>query len=154
MELTYRALKAKPTTLIVHCSDPRFQFAFNCFILNDLDLAQGQFVPIVVAGGPASLANPAMAKEMQFLNEQVVFFLNHFTSIKSVVLINHEDCGFYSKIPNPCDKKENREKDDTPTVAKATADRIASEEIGGVEVLAFYAKFANADRSEIVFEKM
>lgn len=154
MEQTYRALKAKPTTLIIHCSDPRFQFAFNCFLANDLDLAQGQFIPIVIAGGPASLANPAMAEEMQYINIQIVFFLNHFPSIKSIVLINHEDCGFYSKIPNPTGKKENREKDDAFIAAENTADRIASEGICGVEVLAFYAKFANADRSEIVFEKM
>ena len=154
MEQTYRSLKAKPITLIIHCSDARFHFAFNCFFVNDLNLASGEFVQIVVAGGPASLANPAMAKEMQFLNNQIVFFLKHFLSIKSVVLINHEDCGFYKLIPNPTNKKENRERDDALVAAKATADRIASERIQGVEVLAFYAKFANADRSEIVFEKM
>lgn len=154
MEIIYRALKAKPTTLIIYCSDPRFQFAFNCFLVNDLDLVYGQFVPIIVAGGPAALANPAMAKEMQYINEQIVFFLKHFPSIKSVVLINHEDCGFYAEIPNPIGKKENRERDDTFIAAEAAAEHISSEGIYGVKVSAFYAKFVNADKSEIVFEKM
>lgn len=153
MKLTYLAAKTNPTTLVVHCSDSRFQPAFNCFLDNKIEVVRGQVVPVVVAGGPASLANPIMAKEKQFLEGQIIFFLKHFPSIKLVALINHEDCGFYEQIPNPTGR-ENRERDDTPIAAQVLSDRIASEGIKGVEVMAFYAKFAKPDRNEISFEKM
>lgn len=151
---TYKALKAEPTTLIIYCSDSRFQFAFNRFFMDELNLVPGQFAPIAVAGGPGPLANPIMIKERQFLGDQIIFFLKHFTSIKSVVLVNHEDCGFYEKILNLSGREKDRERYDAPVAAKAVINRIALEEIKGVEVAAFYAKFANADKSEIVFEKM
>src|SRR3989344_5188271 len=77
MKPTYKAIKAKPTTLIIHCSDPRFQFALNCFFYDDLDLPYGQFVPIVVAGGPAKLVNPIATQE-KYLSSQIMFFLRHF----------------------------------------------------------------------------
>ena len=153
MRLNYIAIKTNPTTLVVHCSDPRFQLAFNCFLTNEPDAVRGQIVPIVVAGGPASLANPMMAKEKEFLSNQIIFFLEHFPSIKLVVLINHEDCGFYRKIPNPTGRK-NRERDDALIAAQTVSDRIASEGIEDVEVAAFYAEFANIDKSEITFKKM
>ncbi|MEK7540686.1 MAG: hypothetical protein AAB529_00375 [Patescibacteria group bacterium] len=154
MEQTYRAIKTEPTTLAIYCPDPKFQFAFNRFFMDDLNLVYGQFIPIVVAGGPGSLANPIMTIERQFLSSQIIFFLRHFPSIKSIILINHEDCGFYGKILNLSGKEKNREKDDAPVAAKAVVNRIALEEINGIEVAAFYAKFANADKKEIAFEKM
>lgn len=153
MKHTYLATKTNPTTLIVHCSDPRFQPAFNCFSNRELNTTQDQAVPIIIAGGPASLANPIMAKEKQFLSGQIVFLLKHFPSINMLALINHEDCGFYKQIPNP-EERINREKEDMPTVARAITGRIASEEIKGVEVAAFYAGFADTDRNKIVFEKI
>jgi len=154
METTYRILKAKPTTLVICCSDPRFQFAFNCFIQNELDLNHGDFVPIIIAGGPASLAHPAMAKEIRFLNEQIVFFLKHFPFIKWIFLINHEDCGFYTKIPNPGGQKKNREREDLPLAAKALTERISAEKILGIKISSFYAKFDNSDKNEIIFEEI
>lgn len=151
METTYKAIKEKPTTLIIHCLDPRFQSALNCFF-NDLGLSSGQFVPIVVAGGPAALSNPVMTSETQCLSNQIVFLLRYFLSIKSIILINHENCGFYTKIPNP-NGKIDREKNDLPIAARVVADLIFVNDIQDVEVKIFYAKFTNTDKGEIVFEK-
>ncbi len=152
MNFTYPVVTTTPTTLVVHCSDPRFLAAFNRFLPKEIDSFR-QVVPIVVPGGPAPLANPMMAREKQVLEGQIIFFLKHFPSIKLVALINHEDCGFYKQISNPTGR-ENREREDAPIAAQAVAGRIASERIEGVEVVAFYATFTNTDRSEISFEKM
>ena len=152
MNFTCPVVRTAPTTLVVHCSDPRFQLAFCCFIPRELDNFR-QAVPIVVPGGPAPLANPMMAREKQVLEGQIIFFLKHFPSIKLVALINHEDCGFYKEISNPTGR-ENREREDTPIAAQAVAGRIASEGIEGVKVAAFYARFDNIDESKISFEEM
>ena len=57
---------AAPSAVVIYCSDPRFQTAFDNFIANDLHLAKGDFVPIVIAGGGGALARPhALPKEFK-----------------------------------------------------------------------------------------
>ena len=150
----YEAVIAHPKVLLIHCSDPRFQVAFNGFIQGELGLKPGEFVAIVGAGGPGALAHPATTSKMQDLKDQIVFFLKHFPSIKKVVLINHQDCGFYELIPNPQNKKENRERDDLPTAAEAVSYKLSAEGIQGIVVEAYYAKFANANHDSIIFERL
>jgi carbonic anhydrase len=146
---TYRAIKnPKPTAIILRCSDPRFRIAFRDFAANDLELAQGGFVPINIAGGPAILAHRNdRQEEFSFIVKQIYFFLNHFPSIRSVVLIGHEDCGFYATIENHPDREE-KERKDLPRAAKALDALIGNK----VEIKTFYAKFADESQNEIIFE--
>ena len=41
-----------PEAIVVYCGDPRFQEAFEGFIANELKLAKGQYIPMIVAAAP------------------------------------------------------------------------------------------------------
>src|ERR1035437_4810112 len=90
---------AEPTTLIVHCSDPRFQVAFRKFIEEELHLHDGDYVPVVIRGGAAGFSHPErLPKDFAFLVGRIESLLERFGGIRHIVLINHEDCGFYHTL--------------------------------------------------------
>ena len=82
---TYPVLPvATPDTIVLWCGDPRFQEAVGRFIEDDLGLKHGQYVPLTLAGGVASLSEPmSLPKEFKYLKETIEFFLGHFQSINS-----------------------------------------------------------------------
>ena len=50
----YEAMpEVAPQAVVVYCSAPRFQVAFDQFIEKELGLAKGEFIPLVIAGGAA-----------------------------------------------------------------------------------------------------
>ena len=144
----YQAIKdPQPIAIIIRCSDPRFRIAFRDFTKDELWYEQGQFVPINIAGGPAALAHQKTKRyDFQHLMRQIRFFLGHFKSIQKVILIGHQECGYYTTIANHPDK-EDREKKDLPRAAE-TIHRLFD-----IQVESFYASFANANHTEIVFEQ-
>jgi len=149
MRFRYKATNKKPTTLKICCSDPRFRIAFCQFVRDELMLRQGEFVPINVAGGPASLAHQKTKKaDFNFVFNQIIFFLKHFGSIEKIILISHEDCGFYRTIKNHQDE-EDKEKKDLPR-----AKNILNLLLPHIAVEAYYASFADARQEEIIFEKV
>ncbi|MCX6723822.1 MAG: hypothetical protein NT155_01445 [Candidatus Staskawiczbacteria bacterium] len=143
----YRAIKnPNPKAIFIRCGDPRFRIAFRDFP-KELGFEQGDFVPIDVAGGPAALAyRRTRAADFCHMRRQIEFFLGHFRSIQLVVIIGHQDCGYYKAIGNPA---PDQEKLDLPKAAK-TIRGMAPE----AEVQSYYAKFADESREEIVFEKV
>lgn len=146
----YRAIAhAKPTCCRVCCSDPRFRNAFRDWTIDELGLNQGQFVPINIAGGPAVLAHKdKMPDQYEFLMEQIKFFLHHFPSINKVVIVGHEDCGFYSRIPGHPDLTHKEKKDLHRAVT------ALSKELNDIEILASYAFFADDAKTVICFENV
>jgi carbonic anhydrase len=149
MKRKYPATKAHPSTIVIHCCDPRFGLAFRDFIGAKLGLPLCEFVPIVIAGGPAALARETTKSNDFFcLLSQIVFFMRHFKSINKIVLIGHEDCGYYSTIRNRNDKKD-REKADLPKAASAIDTLLQH-----VEIELYYARFTDKDQTEIVFEEV
>jgi len=145
---TYNAnINPKPGTIIVSCSDPRIRTAIRRFVEEKLKLAQGEFVPINVAGGAAALAHRTKRPgDFFYIRDQIEFFCGHFTSIKRVVIIGHQDCGYYKTILNHPDK-DDREKKDLPRAAE-----VITREIPGVTVDCYYARFLDESHAEIVFE--
>ena len=84
---------------MVYCGDPRFQEAFDGFIANELKLAKGQYIPLVVGGGAGVLAHPEkLPKEFKFMKERLELYSQAFHSIRRVILINHEDCKYYDSL--------------------------------------------------------
>lgn len=147
---TYRAIKdPKPKVIIIRCSDPRFKPAFRDFTGEHLRLLEDEFLRINIAGGPAALAHPRAKKyDHDFILGQIKFFMGHFPSIKEVIIIGHQDCGYYKTIDEHPDT-DDKEKKDLPR-AVATLSR----ELPEASVKAFYASFVNEDKTEIVFEKI
>jgi len=95
----YSLLEAHPKAIVIHCSDPRFQKAFRDFIVNELHLHDGEYIPFVISGGVAALAEPQkLPKEFKFIKERIDLFTGLFKSIHRVVLINHEDCRHYDML--------------------------------------------------------
>jgi len=79
-------------TLAVHCSDGRFASACEQFITEDLGIQPCDRV--VVPGGPTALLDPNAG---QALMEQTLFLIEAH-AIERVLLIAHEDCGYYKGV--------------------------------------------------------
>ena len=76
-----------------------------------------------------------------------MFFLGHFSSIQKVIIIGHQECGYYKSIANHPDQ-EDKEKKDLPRAAKSIREAFH------VEVEGYYASFHDESHSEIVFERV
>ncbi len=159
---TYDVLHdAKPTTIVVYCSDPRFQSAFSDFIENDLHLEKGQYVPFVVGGGAGVLANPEkLPKEFKFIKDRLEMFRKNYPSIKRVILINHEDCQYYSmlreKIVNflgSFGKNINDKSREDMVLVADIFGRLLSH-LSGYSLELYYAKFTDDTHSKVEFEKI
>jgi hypothetical protein len=155
----YDLIDAAPEAIVVHCSDPRFQRAFAGFIKNELHLEEGKYIPLVVSGGVGSLSEPLkLPKEFRFMRERIRMFLDRFDSIKQIVLINHEDCRHYEALQNFIGKlfmqrfadMAERQRVDLKKVAKVLLDLASSR----IEIKLYYAKFADAGKSKVVFEEV
>lgn len=156
---TYDLIDAVPEAIVVHCSDPRFQSAFAGFIKNELQLEEGQYIPLVVSGGVGSLSEPfTLPKEFRFMKERLRRFLERFDSINEIILINHEDCRHYDWLRNFIGKlflqrfhnMAERQQADLKKVAKTILDLAARR----IEIKLYYAKFADASRSKVIFEEV
>lgn len=149
MTRSYRAIKnPHPKAIIIHCGDPRFRIAFREFIAEGLGLNQIEFVSIVIAGGPAALAHPRKKHgDCWFIMDQIRFFQGHFKSIEKIIVIGHQDCGYYKTIDHPDPK--DREKNDLPIAAD-----FVKKTVNAAIVKPFYANFTDENHTEIVFKKM
>jgi hypothetical protein len=155
----YDLIAAAPEAIVVHCSDPRFQSAFAGFIKNELHLEEGRYIPLVVSGGVGSLSEPLkLPKEFRFMKERIRMFLERFDSIEQIVLINHEDCRHYEALQNFIGKlfmqhfanMAERQRVDLKKVAKVLLDLASSR----IETKLYYARFADASKSKVVFEEV
>jgi hypothetical protein len=91
---------AVPQAIVLCCSDPRFQTAFERFLREDLHLEKGQYIPIVVGGGAGVLAHPErLPKEFKFVRERLVHYrLSVFPTARRLILINHQGCRYYQGL--------------------------------------------------------
>ena len=145
--------------VVVYCSDPRFQGAFEEFVEKELGLARGTFVPIVVAGGGGVLARPhELPKEFKFIKERLELARDNFPSIRRVILIGHEDCRYYeslrSRLLGILGAKAAAlvaPRGDLSAVAKLFQQLLAHL---GMTVEMYYAKFADEGHTRVEFEKV
>ncbi len=92
----YQLEHAPPQALVIHCGDPRFQTAFRRFITEELGIKH--YALVVLGGGVHAFgAQTFMPKNFKILWEQVKFFVKE-QGVKRVIIINHEDCGWYHKL--------------------------------------------------------
>ncbi len=154
---TYPLLEAHPRAIVIHCGDPRFQKAFGDFIRTELQLQDGEFVPLVVSGAVASLSEPLkLPKEFKFMKERLEFLFDRFDTIQRVVLINHEDCQHYEAMRTTLGKvflqhfpqMSERQVRDLKVVAKMLLGYAS----GGRQIELYYARIT-PDHS-VRFEKI
>jgi hypothetical protein len=159
--VVYDAVRdARPEAIVVYCSDPRFQTAFDQFIQKELGLAKGQFMPLIIGGGAGVLGHPEqLPKEFKFLKERFELYREVFPSLRRVVLINHEDCRYYEYLKNKLLGflgprfviSPEHARDDLALVSKAFKHLLPHL---GFTVEFFYARFADTQRTKIHFEKV
>jgi len=149
-----------PQAIVVYCSTPRFQMAFDQFIEKELGLAKGQFIPVVVAGGAGVLAHPErLPKEFKFMRDRFELLRRNYTSVKRVVLINHEDCAYYKmlteKIPGflrpHVDDPNHRSREDMELIG-AVFHRLLAHL--GLQVELYYAHFVDGDPTKVIFDRI
>ena len=154
---TYAAFPhPEPKAIIVFCGDPRFLLATRSFIAEELDFKEGEYLPLSLPGGIASLSEPfALPKDFKVLKEGLQFYLEHMGSISEVILISHEDCRKYQALGEKLGtlrmikgSMEERQFADLKKVAVVASNLVARK----IAVRRYYAKFANEERTQVVFE--
>ena len=157
----YEALRdPKPKAIVVHCSDPRLQLAFEKFIEHELGLARGDYIPIVVGGGAGVLAHPEqLPKEFKFLRDRFEFYREVFPTLKRVILINHEDCHYYDSIKEKVfgflgqqwRGVAQHSREDLSLVSKAFGHLLSHL---GLPMELYFGRFVDAERTRVVFDKV
>ena len=150
----------KPSAIVIHCSDPRFQPAFDQFTEHELGLKTGEFIPIIVGGGAGVLGHPEqLPKEFKFIKERLEHYHQIFPTARRIVLINHEGCRYYqslkartlgllgSKLANAA----GHSRDDLSLVARTFQHFLSHL---GYSIELYYAKFANPEQTRIEIEKI
>jgi hypothetical protein len=158
---TYAALQdAKPDAIVIHCSDPRFQGAFEQFLAHELHLEQGDYIPIIVGGGGGVLAHPEqLPKEFKFLKDRLEHYRNVFPTVRRIILINHEGCRYYESLKVKTLAFLGSRATLSPDHARADLGLVARVfqhllRHLGYAVELYYARFTDPERSRIVFEKI
>jgi len=151
----------KPEAIVVHCHDPRFQTAFDQFIQDELKLAPGQYVRLVVGGGAGVLANPLkLPKEFRFMRDRFEYLRERFPAIKRIILINHEGCGYYGtlkdRVLNYVPERLKNHLADLPREDLKLIEGIFAHLLPhlGLKLECYYAKYADLEHTKIVFERL
>jgi len=156
---SYGISHAKPDTVVIYCSDPRFQGAFDEFIARELKLAKGTFVPIVIAGGGGVLARPhELPKEFKFVKERLELARDAFPTVRRAILINHEDCRYYDSLRSriaglvgPRLAAALTPREDLSGMVRIFTQLLAHL---GFSVELYYARFADKEHTRVVFERI
>lgn len=84
--------------LAIHCGDYRFQSAFQEFLNHTLNL-DGNYDLMVMPGGPLSLTLFDYLPKFKWASWKWVRFFAEIHKIRRLILIQHQDCGFYKTMP-------------------------------------------------------
>lgn len=160
-KMTYETLPdPKPEAIVIHCSDPRFQRAFEEFLSLELKLEKGGYIPIVVGGGGGVLAHPEqLPKEFKFLKDRLEHYRRVFPTARRIVLINHEGCRYYDSVKTRVLGFIGSRLHPSPDHARddlALATRVFQHFLShlGYNLELYYARFSDAERTKIVFEEV
>lgn len=85
--------------LVIHCGDYRFQAAFQEFLNRSLNL-DGKYDLMVIPGGPLSLTLVEYLPKFSWASWKWLRFFTEQHNIRKLVLIQHQDCGFYKTLPH------------------------------------------------------
>ncbi len=80
-------------TLVIHCSDHRFQAHMDEFLKEDLK--RQSFDRLVLPGGPQFLIASSYLPKFEWAGRRWVKYLTKQHGIKEVICIAHENCGWY-----------------------------------------------------------
>src|SRR4051812_44179087 len=117
----------------VYCADGRFGDQMDEFL--HLGLGLPRYDRVAVPGGAACLADHLQAMRERSALERQLRFLIEAHELRRVVLIAHQDCGFYKTVRWRARSLEEQQSADLALAARRIADYVR-----GVEVEAYIAK--------------
>jgi len=85
----------RASTGVVYCSDGRFGDAMEEFLFEALEL--DRYDRLVVPGGPGCLAGHPQVWRDEEIASGMLRFLHDAHHLERIVLVSHEDCGFYAQ---------------------------------------------------------
>lgn len=86
----------KTETLVIHCSDHRFQAHMDEFVREGLK--RKSFDRLVLPGGPQFLIASSYLPKFEWAGRRWAKYLTKQHGIKEVICIAHENCGWYRNI--------------------------------------------------------
>ena len=138
--------RAHTDILVVHCSDHRFQSGLRDFLDNGLRL-NGNYDLLALPGGPQCLTLVEYLPKLSWAMGKWLRFLIDAHELKRIVLIAHQDCGWYKQLPfhifGVNDPRQHQE-DDLRRVRQALA-----KDFPHLQVELYYAAFDASDRVTI-----
>jgi hypothetical protein len=90
--------RAETEVLAVHCSDHRFQAGLHDFLNRGLNL-NGNYDLLVLPGGPQCLTLVEYLPKFAWAGWKWFRFLVEAHSLQRLILIAHQDCGWYKELP-------------------------------------------------------
>jgi hypothetical protein len=97
-ELSSPLPRADTDVLVIHCSDHRFQAAFYEFLNRKLNLNENYDL-LVLPGGPQCLTLVEYLPKFSWAGWKWFRFLVDAHDLRRLVLIQHQDCGWYEELP-------------------------------------------------------
>jgi carbonic anhydrase len=98
-QLSSKVTRTDADTLVVHCSDHRFQAGFYEFLNLKLNLNENYDL-LVLPGGPQCLTLVEYLPKFAWAGWKWFRFLVDAHGLKRIILIAHQDCGWYKSLPD------------------------------------------------------
>jgi hypothetical protein len=138
-------LPAEAGVIVVHCSDPRYQWHFHEFLRHGLGVRE--YGLVAVPGGPQLLARLEFLPKFSWAGWRWLKFLVDLTKPDRVIVINHEDCRWYFSLQptKDADLVRARQLADLREIQHEFTDRFA----GRIE-----AYFARLENGVATFERV
>jgi len=86
--------ESKADTLVIHCSDHRFQDHFGAFV----DALPTEPDVLAIPGGPHVLIAASYIEKFEWVGRRWVKFLLDSHNLRRIICVAHEDCGWYKNI--------------------------------------------------------
>jgi hypothetical protein len=90
--------RVESDVLVVHCSDHRFQAGIYEFLNLSLNLNENYDL-LAIPGGPQCLTLAEYLPKFSWASWKWFRFLVEAHELKRMILIAHEDCGWYKQLP-------------------------------------------------------
>jgi hypothetical protein len=97
-QLSSKLNRSETDVLVVHCSDHRFQGGFYEFLNLKLNLNENYDL-LVLPGGPQCLTLVEYLPKFSWAGWKWFRFLVEAHDLKRLLLIQHQDCGWYKELP-------------------------------------------------------
>ena len=136
--------QTKCDTLLVHCSDHRLAHACESFVENVLEIKDYDLLS--VPGGPQFLCALEYLPKFNWAGRRWLNFLIEGHGVSHIILIAHEDCGWYRNLHGTHEQHEARQKED---LRRARADLL--EYLPSLRVETY---FASSDGTETKFTSL